>query len=157
MLTLDSWIEVDSLSEPILKVIASTLKDLLKWSRFSGMQQLRSVLVQNLTTDEEMLAYELSDGLRGTREVAKMTGIGSNATVARMWKKWSKIGIVEPSEKVLGRFQRICSLEEVGLTVPQLPQQTKPVSDRTEEEQGESNDDLHTAISTDTQEGKRSG
>jgi|SRR3990172_4874732 len=125
MSTLDSWIEVDGLSESILKEIASTLSELLKWSRFAGMQQLRTVLAQNLKTDAEMLVYELSNGSRGTREVAKLAGVKSNATVARYWKKWSKIGIVEPSEKFSGRYQRICSLEEVGLTVPELPNQAQ--------------------------------
>ncbi len=123
------------MSEPILKEIASTLSELLKWSRFAGMQQLRNILAQNLKTDTEMLAYELSDGSRGTREVAKHAGIGSNSTVAAYWKKWSKIGIVEPSKKFPGRYQRICSLEEVGLTAPELPQQSQQVQPESEEGQ----------------------
>ena len=71
-----------------------------------------------------LLVYELSDGERGTREVAKLAGLKSNSTVAGYWKKWSKIGIVEPSSQYQGRYQRICSLEEVGLAVPPLPQST---------------------------------
>jgi hypothetical protein len=87
------------------------------------MQQLRNVLVQVLGDDTAaLLAYELSDGERGTREVAKLAGIKSNATIAAYWKKWSKTGIVEASSKYQGRYQRICSLEEVGLVVPPLPQ-----------------------------------
>ena len=135
MSTLDSWIEVNGLSEPILREIASTLIELLKWSRFAGMQQLRNVLAQNLKTDAEMLVYELSDGSRGTREVAKLAGIGSNSTVAAHWKKWNKIGIVEPSKKFPGRYQRICSLEEVGLTAPQLPQRSEHTQPESEEGQ----------------------
>jgi hypothetical protein len=48
-------------------------------------------------------------------------GIKSHAKVAKYWKKWSKLGIVEPSGRYPGRFRKICSLEEVGLTVPPLP------------------------------------
>jgi hypothetical protein len=104
-----------------LKAIDAKMEQLLKWMKISGQQQLRVILNQNLTTDKEMLVYELSDGERGTRELAKLTGLGSNATIAVYWRKWSKIGIVEPSPKYKGRFQRICSLEEVGLTIPPTP------------------------------------
>lgn len=103
-----------------LKSIESKLDNLLKWTRFAGMQQLRTILSQNLTKDVEMIIYELSDGERSTREIAKLSGV-SNATVANYWKRWSALGIVEPSEKREGRFRRICSLAEVGLTVPPLP------------------------------------
>lgn len=112
---------MNHLSEATLKEIASTLNELLKWTKFAGMQQLRNILVQQLKADTEMLVYELSDGSRGTRDIAKLAGIRSNKTIAVYWKKWSKIGIVEPSKKFQGRYQRICSLEEVGLTIPQLP------------------------------------
>lgn len=104
-----------------LKSIESKLDQLLRWTRFAGMQQLRTILTQNLTRDVELLIYELSDGERSTREIAALVGIKSHATVANYWKKWSKLGIVEPSEKYPGRFRKICSLEEVGLTVPPLP------------------------------------
>ena len=122
-------------SESTLKEIASTLSELLKWTRFAGMQQLKNIVIQNLKSDSEMLAYEFSDGNRGTREVAQLAGIGSNATVARLWQKWSKIGLVEPSKKFPGRFQHICSLEELGLTMPQLPQQTPPAEPSSNEGQ----------------------
>jgi hypothetical protein len=109
-----------------LKSIEQKLDQLLKWTRFAGMQQLRSILTQNLTKDTEMLLYELSDGERTTREIARLAGVGSNATIASYWKKWSKIGIVEPSERRRGRYRRICSLEEVGLTVPPMLQADIP-------------------------------
>jgi len=89
------------------------------------MQQLKGILAQNLNTDAEMLVFELSDGSRGTREIARLTGLGSNATVINYWKKWSKLGIVVPSTKIQGRYQHICSLEEVGLTVPELSHQAQ--------------------------------
>jgi hypothetical protein len=104
----------------VLKSIENKLNQLLKWTRFAGLQQLRNVLTQNLTTDKELLIYELSDGERTTRDIATIVRVGSNATIASYWKKWSKLGIVEPSQKRQGRFQRICSLEEVGLTIPPI-------------------------------------
>jgi hypothetical protein len=104
----------------VLKNIENKLDQLLMWTRFAGMQQLRTILAQNLTKDLEMLIYELSDGERSTREIAELSGVGSNATVTNYWRKWSRLGIVEPSEIRQGRFRRICSLEEVGLTAPPI-------------------------------------
>ena len=103
-----------------LKSIESKLDRLLKWTKFAGIQQLRSILSQSLDNDTATLIYELSDGRRGTREIAKLAHVKSNATVAAYWKKWSRIGIVEPSPTFQGRYQRICSLEEVGLAAPPI-------------------------------------
>lgn len=119
----------------VLKSIENKLNQLLKWTRFAGLQQLRNVLTQNLTTDKELLIYEMSDGERTTRDIATIVKVGSNATIAGYWKKWSKLGIVEPSQRRQGRFQRICSLEEVGLTIPPvLETQTEEAPKEIEEE-----------------------
>lgn len=120
------------MDEQLLKEISATLTELLKWSRFAGVQQLRGILIQSLRTDSEMLVYDLSDGTRGTREIAKMAKIGSNATVAMYWKKWSKIGIVEPSKSFQGRYKHICSMEEAGLKVPEKPKADESSKDDTE-------------------------
>lgn len=107
-----------------LKNIESKISELLKWTKFAGMQELRTILTQALQDDAAALAYELSDGDRGTREIAKLAGISHN-TVAVYWKKWSKLGIVEASTAYQGRYKRICSLEEVGIAVPPLPQSSE--------------------------------
>jgi hypothetical protein len=117
-----------------LKNIEAKLDQLLKWTRFAGMQQLRSILVSNLTNDTQMLIYEYSDGKRSTREVAMLAGVKSNKTITDYWKKWVSLGIVEPSQKYQGRFQRICSLEEVGLTVPPTTK-TSSVEEQQNEQQ----------------------
>jgi hypothetical protein len=105
----------------ILKNIEAKLDQILKWTRFAGMQQLRNILTHNLTNDTQMLIYEYSNGKRSTREIAALARVGSNQTVVNYWKKWSALGIVEPSQEYQGRFKRICSLEEVGLTIPPTP------------------------------------
>ena len=137
MSTLDSWIKVNKMSEETLKEIASTLHELLKWTRFSGMQELKTILQTNLKSDTEMLIYELSDGTRGAREVAKFASVASKTTVLSYWKRWGKIGIVLSVQGEEGRYQRICSLEEVGLTVPPLPQAAPPVEEPKEGEHSE--------------------
>jgi len=104
----------------VLKQIKSRLDEILKWTRFAGMQQLKNTIAQNLIDDISLIIYELSDGNSSTREVANVVG-KSNVTVANYWKQWNKLGIVEQSPKYRGRFKRICSLEELGLTVPPMP------------------------------------
>jgi len=116
-----------------LKSIESKLDQLLKWTKFAGIQQLRNILSQTLENDTATLIYELSDGRRGTREIAKLAGVKSNATVVAYWKKWSRIGIVEPSPAFQGRYQRICSMEEAGLTAPPMLQ-IDAASGQTEQE-----------------------
>ena len=107
-----------SMNEELLKEIVLTLREILKWTRFSGMQQLRNVLLNILKTDTEKAIYELTDGKRSTREIATLVGVKSHATIAAYWKKWSKTGIVQPTQRIPGRYQHICSLEEVGIEVP---------------------------------------
>lgn len=110
-----------------LKNIEAKLDQILKWTRIAGMQQFRDLLTQNLADDVAVLVYEYSDGERSTREIATLVGLKSNATVANYWRKWRELGIVEPSSRYQGRFQRICSLGEVGLTIPPMsPRITKP-------------------------------
>jgi hypothetical protein len=118
----------------VLKNIEYKLDQLLKWSRFAGLQQLKNLLTQNLTSDRELLVYELSDGERTTREIAALANVRSNATVVGYWRKWSKLGIVEPSQNRQGRFKRFCSLEEVGLTVPPMLRGGAEITTNAEEE-----------------------
>ena len=119
----------------ILRNIESKLDQLLKWTRFAGMQQLRNILTHNLTNDMQMLIYEYSDGKKSTREVAELVGVKSNQTVANYWKKWSSLGIVEQSTEYQGRFQRICSLAEVSLTIPPTPKETELTNEEETDEQ----------------------
>ncbi len=98
------------------------LRELLRWTRI-GAIHLREVLAVELKTDEERLAYELSNGERSSRDIEQETGI-DHSTISRLWKKWSEIGIVEPSERFQGRMRRLCSLRELALRVPPTPRRS---------------------------------
>jgi transcription initiation factor TFIIIB Brf1 subunit/transcription initiation factor TFIIB len=113
------WIEVVNLSESNVEEMLILLRELVKWSKFESIPKLRTVLEQNLTNDKEKIIYEFSNGERSTRDVAKVADV-SHVTVQNYWEKWSKLGIVDKSEKYEGRYRHICSLEEVGLTVPEV-------------------------------------
>ena len=93
------------------------MKELVKWTRFSGKQQLKAMILENLKSDTEKLVYELSDGERSVREIEELTKV-SKSRVGSYWEKWLALGIVEESERFQGRMKHICSLDEIGLEVP---------------------------------------
>ncbi len=100
------------------------LREILKWNKFAGMNQVQSVLENTLNTPEKRLAYQLSDGANGTVEVAKLSKVGSTFKVGSLWKEWKRKGIGD-SFSVRGggeRFKRTFDLEDFGIEVPQVPQ-----------------------------------
>lgn len=106
------------LSEATGQEITKLLRELVRWSKFETIPKLRTILEQNLPGEKEKMIYELSDGQRSTRDIAKLTGV-SHQTIANYWEKWSKIGIVDTATKE-GRYIAICSLQQVGLEAPKV-------------------------------------
>ena len=95
------------------------LREILKWIKFAGMKEVKNTLVNTLDTESKRLVYHLSDGTRGTVEIAKLAGIGSNSTVADMWQLWSKLGMGENIPVKGGqRFKRTFDLEDFGIEIP---------------------------------------
>jgi hypothetical protein len=96
------------------------LREILKWIKFSGIKEVKVILLSSLNTEQKMLVYHLSDGTRGTVEIAKITNIGSNKTIFDMWQAWTKQGLGE-SIPVKGgsRFKRSFDLEDFGIPIPQ--------------------------------------
>lgn len=96
------------------------LREILKWVKFAGIKEVKSILVSNLDTEQKKLAYYLSDGTRGTVEIAKTANVGSTKTIFDMWQGWLKQGLGE-SIPVKGgsRFKRSFDLEDFGIAVPQ--------------------------------------
>jgi hypothetical protein len=76
---------------------------------------LRTTLEQTLGSDAERRAYELSDGSRGTREVATLAG-ASAGSVSAWWKKWRMAGaaLEAPGE----RTRHVLPLSALGIAVP---------------------------------------
>lgn len=95
------------------------LKEILKWIKFAGMKEVKGTLSSVIDSDQKKVVYQLSDGTRGTVEIAKLAGIGSNRTVADMWQIWLKFGLGE-SIPVKGgmRFKRSFDLTDFGIEVP---------------------------------------
>jgi len=106
----------------------SILKEILKWIKFAGMKEVKTVLENELQSEQEKIAYQNSDGTKGTRDLAKLVGVGSNKTIDLMWGKWFKMGLGE-SIPVKGgeRFKRSFDLLDFGIKVPEITKE-KPNS-----------------------------
>lgn len=96
--------------------IKDLLKEILKWTKFEGMQKIKQVLENTLDSDPKKLVYESSNGL-SSPEVAKIAGV-DDSTVRDYWKDWAILGIAEIHPNFKKRYRRIFSLEEVGIEVP---------------------------------------
>lgn len=93
------------------------LEEIRRWSRFQGWRNVKEILLETLSTPEDKMAYHYSDG-RSSREVAQHVPM-SHATVTNLWKKWARIGIVEPMQVQRGTLhKRIFSLDEFGIEIP---------------------------------------
>jgi len=96
--------------------VIELLREIAKWVRFEGIQRARQVVSEALKKDAEKLAYHYSDG-RSSADVAKLAGV-SDFAVRSYWKKWVTVGLVVPSAKFKGRYERILSLKDLGIEVP---------------------------------------
>jgi Fic family protein len=95
------------------------LKEILKWIKFTGMKEVRTVLMSILDSEQKRLIYHLSDGKNGSIEIAKAADVG-DSTVRRYWESWARAGIVE-SISVRGglRYRKLFELEDFGFSIPQ--------------------------------------
>lgn len=97
--------------------ILDELKAQTKWLRLLGIQSLRQVLAQALKNEKQRAVYELSDGVRTSREVAQKAGVGAG-TVATLWAEWISTGVCSESPKQAGRAAHLASLASLGIEVP---------------------------------------
>ena len=92
------------------------LEELVKWKRFEGSQLAKKILRDILSKDAEKIVYQQSDG-KTSREIAALAGV-SDFSVRNYWKRWNVEGLVIPSNKFKGRYERVFSLEDFGIEVP---------------------------------------
>jgi hypothetical protein len=105
------------------------LEELVKWTRVTSIPHVKQLLEEILTSPEEKVAYESSDG-RPSQEIAVLANISFH-TVTVWWKKWIKVGLAEPISSRGGqRAKRLFSLTDFGIDVPQLPHKEITKSDR---------------------------
>lgn len=104
------------MNEDDTKRIIELLEELAKWKRFEGAQLAKKVLSDLLAKDAEKLVYQYSDG-KSSRDIAILASM-SDFSVRNYWKKWNVEGLVVPSKKYKGRYERVFSLEDFGIEIP---------------------------------------
>jgi len=104
--------------------IIELLEEILRWTRFQGWRNVKDVLADVLTDDLSKLIYHYSDG-RSSRQIAQKVSV-SHVTVLRYWRKWAKVGIVEPI-KVSGgtRYRKVFELEDFGIEVSEIEKEAE--------------------------------
>lgn len=98
--------------------VIELLEEILRWTRLQGIQNAKAVLEDTLANDILKVAYQLSDG-RSSSVVGKACGV-TGMTVTNYWRRWFTLGIVQPSPKYKGRFERAFSLEDLGIEIPPI-------------------------------------
>ena len=110
-----------------LRELNNNIKEMLKWIRFSGLKEVKSIITSTLTSDTEKLMYELTDGEASTRDIATKCNVNQK-TVSNYWQKWKVMGILEAIDKFGGkRYKKICSLREIGLEIPEIVSKVRGV------------------------------
>jgi hypothetical protein len=100
--------------------IVDLLQEMLKWVKFAGAREVRTVLMSILDTEQKRLVYHLSDGKHGSIDIGKAANV-SDSTVRRLWDSWLRLGVVEPLAVQGGaRYRKSFALEDFGFTVPQV-------------------------------------
>lgn len=94
--------------------VLTELREQTKWLRFLGLRALGPVLEQQLKSDKERLAYELSDG-RSSEAVGAIVGV-TGRSILNWWARWSAAGIAVDGGR--NRVQRLASLSQLGIPVP---------------------------------------
>ena len=111
--------------------VKDILREILKWTKFQGVQNVKQVLESTLDTETKKVVYQLSNGTSSPKiaEIARV----DPTTVRDYWKDWFVLGIVEIHPDYKKRYRGIFSLKEVGIAIPQVQE----VVDETGEEQTE--------------------
>lgn len=95
------------------------LREILKWIKISGIKEVKSLLEVQIQNDTKKYIYQLSDGNKGTQEIAKIVGGLSHQSVANYWKSWEKVGLGGSISAHGGkRFKRSFDLEDFGIKIP---------------------------------------
>ncbi len=103
--------------ENSLDAIDSTLREILKWTRFANISKLKEILEKELDTDQKKLAFENSDGENTLQDLSVASG-APYGTIGDWWPRWFWLGIVSESEARKGRMKKIVSLADVGIDIP---------------------------------------
>ncbi len=102
--------------EHMLREVLENQREMKRMIHFLAHREARKLIEENLTKTIERHVYELSDGIRSSRDIEKdIDKVVTQRTVVSWWQKWQKLGLVEPSPTYSGRVRKLMPLDELGL------------------------------------------
>jgi len=109
---------MSSQMERLLSEVVEQQRQVNRLLRFVAHRQARDLVGQFLQKSIERRVYELSDGVRSSRDIEKAVNKEvTQRTVVSWWQKWRELGLVEQSPTYSGRMQKLMPLEELGLSI----------------------------------------
>lgn len=128
--------------------LLDVLTEILKWTKVTGMQQVKTILLDALDDGLKRTLYQLSDGSISIREIVSKYALQTNRSfIQKMWKQWSIIGIGE-SISVMGggqRFIRSFDLDAFGIEY-KIPIEANTDSGSNSKKNGNKNTDLQESL-----------
>ncbi|MDP8206700.1 MAG: hypothetical protein P9L92_08570 [Candidatus Electryonea clarkiae] len=107
---------MNSIVENILREILDNQRKTSRLVHFLAHRLARELIIDNLTKSLERRVYELSDGIRSSRDIERMISKKvTQRTIVTWWRKWRELGIVEESPAYSGRVRKIISLDDLGI------------------------------------------
>lgn len=99
--------------------ILKEIKEQTKWLRFLALAGMKKTIEENIITKEQKRIYVMSNGTNSTYDISKKLlaeGIKvSHMTVYNYWKRWFALGLVVPSKKHSGRFEKVIDLADLNI------------------------------------------
>jgi hypothetical protein len=126
--------------------IVEVLEDIRRWIRIIGLQEVKPVLKDALSNeDEERQAelrrvFHLTDGTNSTREIDDKIE-HSRYWVMDRYEEWSNMGLIE-TEGQNSSYKHVISLEEAGIEVPDFPVTAEDVEEESIERDEEERKDI---------------
>jgi predicted transcriptional regulator len=105
-------------AEESLARLVGIAEDQLRWLRAAVLPEVRKMIDQTLTSKKYRQAYEMLDGTRAGRDVAKAVGVSPGA-VSRWASRWRNLGIAYESTDENGarRTKHLVSLDDLDLPI----------------------------------------
>lgn len=97
-----------------LEELVAVAREQLRWTKASGIGEVRHTLIEVLDRNELRLAYEAMDGQRTQQDIATESGV-STGSVSNYGRAWRALGLVFENEA--GRLEHLVSLPDLGVSL----------------------------------------
>lgn len=99
-----------------IEKLITMFEEFLTLYKFVNKESIIDTLQSELSTNQLIEIYRLTDGEHSTRDIAGLISQKcGHSSVARIWKQWALKGLVVSAERQ-GRVKAAFNLDEYGIT-----------------------------------------